>query len=90
MLLSFENFKKVRQTVDELLKPGFTKDPKEHLVDVLKEIDEGQEREFLQQFSSLLLNVILNRRKEVGEQLIEKVKEYRRVVASWDRNKVAH
>lgn len=87
MILSFDNFKRARQVVDTLLDPECPQDPREHLLQVLNEgniTDRAEQREFLQQFSSLLLNVILNRRQEVGPDAIERVKQYRSVVASWD------
>ncbi len=84
MFLNFENFKKAGETVDQLLRPELNKEPRAHLNEVLNDIPQEQRGEFLQQFSSLLINVILNRRQEVGEQLIERVKDYRRVVANWN------
>jgi len=81
MIQRVESFKKAGQTVENILKTDVPNNLNDSMVEMLKEMTHAEQREFLRQFNSLLLNVILNRREEVGEDGIEKVKRYRRAIS---------
>ena len=80
MLLTFEEFKQAKETVNRIIKDTNVEDVDDELENIAKQIDEEKRREFLNHLNGLFLDVLLNRLDELGESARDKSMAARRKI----------
>ena len=80
MLLTFEEFKQAKETVNRILKDTNVEDVDDELENIAKQIDEEKRREFLNHLNGLFLDILLNRLDELGESARDKSMAARRKI----------